>query len=440
MSQLSDQKNSLFGKPKGPNDKTTTSSTIRQSPTTTTAKPISKTTSTTSTNKNSNGIVLSPAVIARKLEEAKEESAIGMRCLKKSVFQWSADHLGAAPHFETSSHGYKAAGEINLAHMMMVQSANSHDGADCQGAAAVSLMKAAVLAQLMNRPDLSAADYERAAEMWGSHGHPDKCAEMIAKAACALAETQHDRALLLYKQAIDMIVPPETPASQMAQINVKGIEMMREAIAFMLRPPTESIKDGTALAYTERQCKLFEAFDMESAMCKAMCSVTIIQLSMNDTVSADHTFLDHLSNKQYIVSRECRLAESFIMAMKSHDLDMLDEAHKNPDLNYLDREVTILAKNLSLYANNEGVKKKNKEKNAEKELQDMADLVEEDLKDMMVMAPKDVTEGDQEEEECYSNNKQSNLHEEYDSNKERIEDNNGDDEDENEDEDELDLS
>jgi hypothetical protein len=32
--------------------------------------------------------------------------------------------IGAAPHFETSSHAYKAAGEINLAHMMMVQSAN----------------------------------------------------------------------------------------------------------------------------------------------------------------------------------------------------------------------------------------------------------------------------------------------------------------------------
>jgi hypothetical protein len=79
MSQLSDQKSSLFGKPKGPNDKTTTSSAIRQTPkpTTTTTKPTSKTISTNSTNKNSNGIVLSPAVIARKLEEAKEESAIG---------------------------------------------------------------------------------------------------------------------------------------------------------------------------------------------------------------------------------------------------------------------------------------------------------------------------------------------------------------------------
>jgi hypothetical protein len=78
MSQLSDQKSSLFGKPKGSNDKaTTTSNTIKQAPkpvTTTFTKPVSK---TTSVNKNSNGIVLSPAVIARKLEEAKEESAIG---------------------------------------------------------------------------------------------------------------------------------------------------------------------------------------------------------------------------------------------------------------------------------------------------------------------------------------------------------------------------
>jgi hypothetical protein len=78
MSQLSDQKSSLFGKPKDSNAKTTTTSSMtKQAPkpvTTTFTKPVSK---TTSVNKNSNGIVLSPAVIARKLEEAKEESAIG---------------------------------------------------------------------------------------------------------------------------------------------------------------------------------------------------------------------------------------------------------------------------------------------------------------------------------------------------------------------------
>ena len=45
---------------------------------------------------------------------------------------------------------------------------------------------------------------------------------------------------------------------------------------------------------------------------------------MGDLVSADRTFLDHLSNKQYIVSAECRLAENFLTAMKNRDLDMVN--------------------------------------------------------------------------------------------------------------------
>ena len=47
---------------------------------------------------------------------------------------------------------------------------------------------------------------------------------------------------------------------------------------------------------------------------------------MGDLVSAERTFLDHLSNKQYIVSAECRLAENFLNAMKNRDLDMVSNA------------------------------------------------------------------------------------------------------------------
>ena len=50
---------------------------------------------------------------------------------------------------------------------------------------------------------------------------------------------------------------------------------------------------------------------------------SIIQLTMGDIVSADQTFLAHLSNRQYINSGECRVAENFIRALKFHDIDMV---------------------------------------------------------------------------------------------------------------------
>jgi hypothetical protein len=49
----------------------------------------------------------------------------------------------------------------------------------------------------------------------------------------------------------------------------------------------------------------------------------MIQLSMGDIVGADQTFLEHLSDRQYIVSHECRLAESFLLALKTRDPEMV---------------------------------------------------------------------------------------------------------------------
>jgi hypothetical protein len=49
----------------------------------------------------------------------------------------------------------------------------------------------------------------------------------------------------------------------------------------------------------------------------------MIQLSMGDIVGADQTFLEHLSDRKYIVSNECRLAESFLLALKTRDPELV---------------------------------------------------------------------------------------------------------------------
>ena len=50
---------------------------------------------------------------------------------------------------------------------------------------------------------------------------------------------------------------------------------------------------------------------------------TIIQLAMGDIVTADRTFLEHLSDSHYIISQECRLAETFLNALKNRDADLV---------------------------------------------------------------------------------------------------------------------
>lgn len=208
MSNLSAQKSSLFGKPKAAGAASSTASATAKPATTTVSapapivKPVSKTACLTSaTNKGvATASIMSPAARSRKIEEAKEESEIGMKCLKTSVFQWAPDHLAAAPHFESSSNAYKAAGELKLARLMMLQSADSNEGAKCLAAAAVTCVKAAVIAHSMERADFESADYQRSAELWGIMGDLDKCAEMLSKAGKVMEDDKPQIALDLHKR------------------------------------------------------------------------------------------------------------------------------------------------------------------------------------------------------------------------------------------------
>lgn len=201
------QKSSLFGKPKS---STNASSSSGSAPKITTSsavpapvvKPVSKTAClTASANKGVAALpVLSEGARARKIEEAKENSEAGMKCLKTSVFQWSPDHLAAAPYFENSSNAYKAVGELKFARLMMLQSAESHDASGCQAAAACSFVKAAVIAHSMDKFELSSADYLKSAELWGVTGDLDKCAEMLSKAAKEVEDDNPQAALDLHKR------------------------------------------------------------------------------------------------------------------------------------------------------------------------------------------------------------------------------------------------
>lgn len=205
MSQLSDQKSSLFGKPKASNtSSSSTSATSKASTTSTTYVAPVKAPSKTGalTTSTSSGVaaayVLSPAARSKKIEEAKQESEIGMKCLQKTVFQWSPDHLSAAPHFEYSSNAYKAAGELKLARLMMIQSAESNQGAKCLAAAAMSAAKAAVIGHSMGRVDYASADYLLSAELWELEGDINKSADMISKAAIELEDEDPVKAITLH--------------------------------------------------------------------------------------------------------------------------------------------------------------------------------------------------------------------------------------------------
>jgi hypothetical protein len=118
--------------------------------------------------------------------------------------------------------------------------------------------------------------------------------------------------------ACERIFPSTTAASAVAQVHPKALDIFREAFLFHVR---HRLLDD-ALMIARRSCQIFEAFESDVSLCKMLVSITLIQLAVGDVRQADQTFLnEHLNNSNYMRSKECALAELFIRAMKSREVE-----------------------------------------------------------------------------------------------------------------------
>jgi len=107
------------------------------------------TTSKVTSNPASTATVISPELKAKKIAEARDYTARATKFLQTSVFQWSPDHLAAAPLFEYASNAYVTAGELDDALEVLEKSITSHLASSVPSAAALALVKASKIAQVI---------------------------------------------------------------------------------------------------------------------------------------------------------------------------------------------------------------------------------------------------------------------------------------------------
>ena len=84
----------------------------------------------------------------------------------------------------------------------------------------------------------------------------------------------------------------------------------------------------SALYATGATSAILEADDFNTiSLHRAYAAETICTLALGDVISADEYFLNvHLQKNSYLSSRECKLSEDLIRAVKSMDLEALEEA------------------------------------------------------------------------------------------------------------------
>ena len=80
--------------------------------------------------------------------------------------------------------------------------------------------------------------------------------------------------------ACSLVFPEETPETQFSNIRTNAVDIFRHYIVFNLSHQRYS----KLLPLLDRLGKLYQAFDMQSAMCKCMMATTLVQLHMGDIV------------------------------------------------------------------------------------------------------------------------------------------------------------
>jgi hypothetical protein len=167
-----------------------------------------------------------------------------------------------------------------------------------------------------------------------------------------LEEEKLNEAVDLYARACEMLCPIDTPKEMLGKTPPLTLETFRAYFRCMLlqKGPDESL-----IPLCNRMIDIFEAYGTESSMCKMMLTLTLLELYTGDVVRAENTYLNtHLNNPIYARSKECELADLYVMAFKRQDITKLDEAQQHVQINYLDKEVQALAKKLSLFRTKQG--------------------------------------------------------------------------------------
>jgi hypothetical protein len=152
--------------------------------------------------------------------------------------------------------------------------------------------------------------------------------------------------LLITVTGLEVLCPKSTPKEQLRQCHPIIVDILRNFFTFLVREKFYR----EAIDIAERTVLVSTAFDIESNMCKAMASITVLELTMGDVVQAQQTYLQvHLSNSQYIKSKECEMSDLLVMACHQQDMDLLDQAKSHPQLHFMDFEIQKLVKNISLF-------------------------------------------------------------------------------------------
>lgn len=319
--------------------------------------------STTTATKNSNVVrkprisnirTISPEEKAKKMKEAEEFRTKAKKAMESGIFS-RPDPVIASTYYRRAAELYKICDENRLERLHRIASADLQRGQNAFATAASEYTRAAELSECSSekvgrKRNESYQLHKCASDAWIQMGDAGRAAESLLKSAFGLLievdvdEEMDSKALVRFEEAIEAHVPDPlnafsafrkhsstqySPDKNQAIHNLVTIPYAHETVFKAMYKLVEYQKYDTALyAAGASTTLLLNQKSATISLCRAFLNETVLQVcGIKDVVAADQCFTRvHLQHNVYLTSRECKLAEELIRAVKIMDCDALDEA------------------------------------------------------------------------------------------------------------------
>jgi hypothetical protein len=316
------------------------------------------------------------------MKEAEEYRKKAKKSLQRTLFS-SPDPIAGAMFYHRAAEAYKLCGENRLERLHRIASGDCQMGHDAYAIAAGEYVRAAELAEVSEETgERKRAEctklYADAAKAWREEGEMGRAGECMLRSGFSLLialGTDQDDDLLggtrltkmgkdaktviegaveshvpdplnRYRQfrqtGISSFIDPDADAEAEAEAST-GLDEATLAIcqnhmvksSFAHETLSQAIQKF--IEYGEYKSALYTAGAVSAlleqdgfstiTLSRAFCTETILTLALGDVVAADKYFLQvHLQNNNYLSSRECKLAEDLIRAVKMRNGDDLEVA------------------------------------------------------------------------------------------------------------------
>ena len=372
---------------------------------TTTAATAAPTSRSRTTRTTTSGPTLSGPAKMAKMKEAEEYRLKAKKAMTRGIFS-SPDPIAAGNYYKRAADAYKACGENRLERLHRIASADCQMGQDAYATAATEFMRAAELAAVSDEPAEKREKevykvYTDASEAWRQANELGRAGDCLMRAALGLLlgsdeemevegveggrklMAMNKRALKAIEEAVEAHVPdllnryasyrqtgtsayvdpdadPNDATVKGAAMDLARHNMVKTSYAHetVYKACFKLIKYGeypSALYAAGAATALISADGFATiSLSRAFAAETVLCLALGDVVAADKYFLEvHLQKDSYLSSRECKLSEDLIRAIKDMDGEALEEARDPNGSNWaalanLDPSLRGFVKNLRM--------------------------------------------------------------------------------------------